>query len=203
MVNMTARLEIEGLTLDPFVSRVWQLVVLLAFAGSAPLLAQAPAPDELIVHYNDELGIGFTFSYLAILNPGGSARSVTSAPPEGDILLAPDGSLYVGSSEEPGIAIFSSTLALSGAIPTSAPTRFLAMDASGFLYAGTPTGDVHRYTSAGLLDDTFSVALDPGDEIAAGDLGRNQCTLYYFAVDSNPRVRRYDVCSDNNSLTSV
>jgi hypothetical protein len=175
------------------VTRV-SILLLATVAVVLPLLAQAPANGELVVHYNDELGVGFTFPYLAILNPSGSARSMTNVPPEGDILLAPNGNLFVASSEQPGIAIFSGTFVLSGTMTTSAPTRFLAMDAGGFLYAGTPAGDVHRYDPAGSLVDTYHVALDSGDEIAAGDLGRDQCTLYYLAADSNPRVRRYDVC---------
>ena len=35
------------------------------------------------------------------------------------------------------------------------------------------------------LGAAFQVALDSGDEIAAGDLGRDQCTLYYFVVETS------------------
>ncbi len=159
-----------------------------------PVFAQNPAPGELVIHYNNELAIGFTFPYLAILTPAGATRNITNAPPEGDILLAPSGNVFVASSTTPDVAIYSPAFALIGTVVTPAPTRFLAMDRGGSLYAATPAGDVNRYRPDGTLEDTFQVALDSGDEIAAGDLGRDQCTLYYFAVETNPRVRRYDVC---------
>jgi hypothetical protein len=161
---------------------------------TTPVFAQNPAPGELIIHYNDELAIGFTFPYLAILSPSGTTRNITNTLDEGDILLAPNGNVFVASSSTPNVAIYSPAFALIGTVVTPAPTRFLAMDHGGRLYAATPAGDVNRYRTDGTLEDTFQVALDSGDEIAAGDLGRDQCTLYYFAVETNPRVRRYDVC---------
>jgi hypothetical protein len=61
----------------------------LLAALTMPAFAQDPAPGELIIHYNAELAVGFTFPYLAILTPGGTTRNIENAPPEGDILLAP------------------------------------------------------------------------------------------------------------------
>ena len=170
-------------------------LLLIAFLAALtwPLLAQPAAPGELVIHYDDAELIGFTFPYIAILTPDGNTRNITNAPPEGDILLAPNGNLYVANSTYAGIAIYSPAFALVGTIVTAAPTRFLAMDAEGRLYAATPTGAVNRYDTDGIVEETFQVGLDGSDEIAAGDLGRDQCTMYYLAAFST-RVRRYDIC---------
>ncbi len=168
--------------------------ILIALSAARVFGAQPAENGDLIVRSVSFCACGFSWPVITVVSKNGKVGALD--PGYGtDILRARDGSLYAPNGRT--ITVYSRTLQVTRTIDTPDRTSFVAMDAAQRLYAGGFNGLVTRYRPDGTVESSFSLANDIDASVTGGDLGRDQCTLYYTSMSSvskTGRLRRYDVC---------
>jgi hypothetical protein len=179
------------------VTRSLSFIAVLLVAST--LCAADLQQGDVIVSGGEPLMIGFTFPRT---NAYGSDAQFKFGVGRGggDILEAPDGTIYAIAYPGSGIDVLSPSLQLQRNFVVAGGTEAvaLAMNASGEILVGFTDGQLRWVTRDGVPIRSDALPLASGDHLATADLGLDQCTLYYVAFPKQPvvgHIGRYDLCT--------
>ncbi len=182
------------------------VVLLISLMFVWPARAEDIAePGDLVIAGMCQQGIGVILcgAFAEVRRPDGSykfKKGLPSNDPLGstyDVLYDPNGTVHILYPYE--IRTHSSVFEQVGSAFFDSQAVALTMDQSRTIFVLFPSGKVLPLSPDGQPLSPIQVPVSIGSRLGSGDLGLDQCTLYYSEVAHSPtsrtaRLRRYDLC---------